>query len=403
MKAYTELDVKNAQIEKRLKIAQQSDEIKPSFVPLQLAKEMINKIPAKKPNDILVISDTGLLIETYRKWKNSNIIFLCHTKEAQEIANQLKVLSVFVPYLELDEWLKSEKIMKFDVIVENPPYQGLKGNQKFAPPIYQNFTQLIDFLKDGGYKASIHPTHWRWSGRPCYNKMKKTLFYFDILFLKTNLNVFSVTTDYYILKKQHTPNFLTNVNDSQHLNIKSYKDDLSQLTYVLNGVDTIISKYLKENLTYDNGYRKGKEKAFSYTTTSDKDNIYPYKAGTFLNNEKIAWFKKPHQHQFNEKILLSRIRKLNPYQDAGKYGVGGNCDYFLTETYNQEEKEILMKFLNGNVCAYIHKKFKPIPDDPNNNLSYLSKLDVKNLKNIKLKPEEINIINEITGEKKIIR
>lgn len=290
--------------------------------------------------------------------------------------------------------------MKFNLILINSPYQGEKnGKQKSAPQIYPKFIlKSLDMLIDNGYLASINPIHWRSSNNKQFKTLQNKLFYYDILYLNTNLIPFAnvaITVDYFILKKSNTENFVTKLGTGANINIKKYKNSLSNLTLELNGGDTIVTKYIKEKLSYDNGYRKGVSyPEFGRTNKKTKKNIYPHKAGTYLNDDRCMWYKNKHVDQNNKKILISSIRALRPMFDYGKYGAGPDCHYILVDKYSDKEINSLLSFLNSNIFKYIHKKMSATGEYNNfrNDLSYLSNLDIKNIDNIKLTQEEIDLI-----------
>lgn len=353
MKTYTELDVKNAQIEKKLKIAQQSDEIKPSFVPLQLAKEMINKIPAKKPNDILVISDTGLLIETYRKWKNSNIIFLCHTKEAQEIANQLKILSIYAPYSELDEWLKRDINMKFDVIIGNPPYQGEKrgGGVGSGNAIWQLFIELsFLLLKPNGYLASINPIQWRINPiDKKYQKVHDILMSKQFIYIKlfqTPWEKVGVVVDWYVVKNvNNEKEAIIDFVDCQ--NKKIIENEI--VNYGSKEVENIIKKVFQtdnNNLFLRKSF--GGLKKLDKTKPKGK---YKFAHGAQYTKNKWNFDEYPHIHQNNPKVIIAGVKEFRAIYDSGEIGISDHIHYILVR--NEKEGNFMVAIINSKLMNFI--------------------------------------------------
>jgi len=161
-----------------------SDPVKNVVVDFEtLGKEMLNKIPtASLRGDVLVLSDIGLLVAVMvyleeQNLSNDRVKFIAHTEEVHAAANQLGIVSKLVTYDKLNLFFSGDKgynyvtadnnIMKFDVIIGNPPYQHNK-NKRF----YIQFINVaFNVIKENGIILFVNPIGWLQN--KLFNKMKQ--------------------------------------------------------------------------------------------------------------------------------------------------------------------------------------------------------------------------------------
>jgi len=174
----------------RISEAIKSDTTKNVVVPFDtLGKEMIKNMNragrrSLLEGNILVVSDIGLLVAVLsfldeNERSSKHVKFIAHTKEVFDFANQLGVHSKLVPYDKLNLFFKCDKgynyvtatgiIMKFDVVIGNPPYNP-PSSAASGEIIWDKFViHCWTILSENGYISFVTPSGWR-------HKNKKTLF-----------------------------------------------------------------------------------------------------------------------------------------------------------------------------------------------------------------------------------
>jgi len=165
-------------------------DVKSAYVPFALGDIMVGKIPMSTMGDkILVVSDVGLLLAIMKRVKRlefdmSNVTFLCHTEKLRKYAQGLGIKTWFSPYNELDAFFREGRVytndgeiynlkddMKcFDVILGNPPYNGMKRTDipkhfdcflKTGFRTHYTFIACERFLlKDNGIMLFVTPHKW---------------------------------------------------------------------------------------------------------------------------------------------------------------------------------------------------------------------------------------------------
>lgn len=130
-----------------------------------LGEEMLDKVSLyatihpKSTYCTLNLTFVQLLIE--RGIPRANITFVTDCREKAELCKRYsKLVGVNVIH---DNYLTWSTIMKFDVIVGNPPYQTKSDSaNRNSQPVWGEFVkQSFCLLKDDGYLCLVHPSGWR--------------------------------------------------------------------------------------------------------------------------------------------------------------------------------------------------------------------------------------------------
>tara|TARA_R110000803_G_scaffold36122_2_gene77763 strand:+ start:153 stop:3482 length:3330 start_codon:yes stop_codon:yes gene_type:complete len=135
--------------------------------------------------------------------------------------------------------LEEEISMKFDVWVQNPPYQVKVGPKK-TEPIWQKFVKLgHENVKDGGYILSIHPSGWR-APKGRFSDVKELYLENQILSLTLNgydkgSETFGVGTAYdTVVLRKSKPSGLTSVVSDGKVD-EEVMVDLTKMPFIPNG------------------------------------------------------------------------------------------------------------------------------------------------------------------------
>lgn len=170
---------------------------------------------------------------------------------------------------------------KFDLIIQNPPYQIRKEGFKKTQPIWHLFVQKsLNILKNDGYMVMVHPSGWRNVDgifKETQNLLKsKQILELHIHNEKEGLKTFGAETryDYYILcNKIYYKETIIRCQD------KSFdKTDISKMEFIPNGmfykVSELIAKDKEErvNILYSRS-AYGTDKI---NMSKDKTDIFKY-------------------------------------------------------------------------------------------------------------------------------
>jgi hypothetical protein len=157
--------IKNQILTEKLTELYVSDSMKPAFAPVEtLAKEMVDR-------SILVLSDAGLLIAVLRRLKSEGLSidavrFVAHTEEVRDFVLKFGVQVELVCYNQLQDWLRKDMGLKFDIVVGNPPYQEASDlregeSKRSSIRLWEQFLKFgIESLHKGGDLMFITPAGW---------------------------------------------------------------------------------------------------------------------------------------------------------------------------------------------------------------------------------------------------
>lgn len=151
------------EMQRRLTELYANDDVKPTFTPVEtLAKEMVDRLPSMS-GSILVLSDAGLLIAVLRRLKaeglpKNGVLFIAHTEAVRDFVLKLGVAVELVCYNQIQDWLKKDMDMKFDIVIGNPPYQAHNG---ISSKLWVRFVIICEgILHDNGHMALVVPNSW---------------------------------------------------------------------------------------------------------------------------------------------------------------------------------------------------------------------------------------------------
>jgi hypothetical protein len=174
-------------------------------------------------------------------------LFLCAFDPKDEYA-----LNVYTgSFLEKDFDRHAKEIWgvdKFDIIVQNPPYQKESDNKKQTHPIWHFFIERsIKLLKKGGYLCAIHPSGWR-AVSGMFKGIQKEILKNQILSLKMKsvedgLQTFGaqIRFDFYCLQ-----NDIANSKKTKITGIDGETEEviLSNLEFIPNGAFNLVQRLM---------------------------------------------------------------------------------------------------------------------------------------------------------------
>lgn len=136
---------------------------------------------------------------------------------------------------------------KFDLIIQNPPYQIGKEGFRKTQPLWHLFVQKsLSLLKEDGYMVMVHPGIWR-DVDGIFKNIRENLTNLEILELnmintKDGFNLFgaNINIDYYIVRKNLNKNF-------KECLIKDYNGNI--INFCLVGVEFIPNSNVLETLS----------------------------------------------------------------------------------------------------------------------------------------------------------
>jgi hypothetical protein len=141
-------------------------------------------------------------------------------------------------------------IEKFDIIVQNPPYNNNTGNRGTGNTLWDKFViKAISQLIEGGYLVSINPDGWRGFKGTFKNVQtllrSKQLLYLEIHNKYDGQKTFGVSTTYDFYCLHNVPNKMFTKIKCQDGTIE--RVDLSKMEYIPNGMYKTFEKLITKN------------------------------------------------------------------------------------------------------------------------------------------------------------
>jgi hypothetical protein len=288
-------------------------------------------------------------MEGLKEWEPNEDLRLKHIIENQLYYGELQSRSVFSWLLAIDPYddyspnfywgsfLSDEfdyhiktvwKVEKFDLIIQNPPYQIQKDGFKKTQPLWHLFVEKsLSIVKDDKYMIMVHPSGWRNVDGVFKNTQNllrsKQILELSIQDEREGEKIFGATTgfDYYILKN--------NINDIKTKIIGETEGelDLSNLDFIPSDMFYLFDKLINNELekttilhsysayeTRKNYMHRDKTEEFKYpcvyTIQKDKTiNLF------YSNNKDNGHFNIP-------KVIWSNGKASNPIIDKdGQFGL----------------------------------------------------------------------------------
>jgi len=231
------------------------------FTPVELVKEMLDKIPEevwRNPESVFLDPCMGkgtFLIEIV-----SRLIYIYGytERDAKSRVYGYDVRVKYVNHLQRrgfvnvrhKDFLSEIFKMKFDAIVGNPPYQKRVGPNK-TEALWNKFVKKIFTVsKQGGYLALVHPSGWRnidGNFKEIQNLLKsKLMIYLKMYSDKQGMKIFkaSIIFDWYIVKN------IENIEINTEIicwDGKTHFLDIRKMEFIPNGnFEEIFSKLAKD-------------------------------------------------------------------------------------------------------------------------------------------------------------
>lgn len=185
------------------------------YTPLDLCNKMLNSINDLS-GDILVISNLEFLIQLKNKITLDKVYYATDCELKKRVAMNLGININNILNLQYNKEVIIATDMKFDIVVQNPPYNPNALWKKFVE-------KGIDMLKDDGKMVAIHPDSWRISSihNKLFNHLKEHISNLHICKFENFLNI-NISTDWYLYNKQKNNNLiLVSYCDSDYEELKT--------------------------------------------------------------------------------------------------------------------------------------------------------------------------------------
>lgn len=245
---------------------------------------------------------------------------------------------------------------KFDVIVQNPPYQMQKPGFKKTQPLWHLFVEKsLNILEEGGYMAAVHPSGWR-NVDGVFKNTQKMMLSKDILYLEMHdandgIKTFGAATryDFYCIKNTKTKNFITTIKcqDGTIENI-----NLNNWEFIPNGMFSEIEKLLakegEDRVEVLHSYSVYETRK-PYMSKKQSDEFkYPCVMNVNTkNNISCIWYSNTNQngHFRIPKVIFGRKCSGVFLDFDGRYGTAQDCTSIVdnVEKLSKISKALLNK------------------------------------------------------------
>lgn len=263
-------------------------------------------------------------------------------------------------------------VEKFDLVIQNPPYQKRNEGDRKPFPLWDKFVfKSFEILKDTGYMVMVHPNGWRnidGDFKYIQNLLRDKIIYINMNSVQVGEKIFGASTsfDYYLLAKSKSKG-PTEIND---FNNKTEYIDISKFEIIPNSEISLIYSFIA-------GENDNKVKVLhsysEYETrkshmSKSESNIYRYPCiYSILKNSHINIHYSCEKKSFFEpKVVFGNGANPTYYVDTnGDYGMtqfvfGVVGDIEIIKKALSEKRKIIdritqsTKFIstNGNPILY---------------------------------------------------
>ena len=219
---------------------------------------------------------------------------------------------------------------KFDVIVQNPPYQELKVGNKKSSSLWDKFVKkALNICFEGGYMVAVHPSGWRnVDGRfkDVQNLLKsKQLLYLEVHDKKDGIKTFGASTPYdFYCVKNDTNTMLTMVKCMEG---KTNYVDISKMEFIPNGMfdrfEKLIAKDGEERV--DILYSRSAYGNDKQHMSREEDDIFKYPCVYYTYKDGTKQLRYSSSNNFGHfgvsKVIWSQGISKPIVDDNGEYGV----------------------------------------------------------------------------------
>ena len=223
---------------------------------------------------------------------------------------------------------EKEQMIKFDVIIQNPPYNPNSLWKKFVE-------KGIELLNDNGQMVAIHPDSWRISS--IHNKicqhLKKHISELHLTGFNSFENI-NVTTDWYLYNKKKQDNCKIN-----YFNFETENINLANLHNILNFSTKSIPYSIINKIctSEDNGIIQMGRTGYHplYKKHDPINGIYKQCGtegrGTNWTNNDFSLTIEPNENQNLDKVVMSYTRRPRAKYFSANDNIGAvRVDYWLT-------------------------------------------------------------------------
>jgi methylase of polypeptide subunit release factors len=397
------------------------------FTPSELVREMLDKIPTsvwENPESLFLDPCMGTgtflieilkrLINIYGYSKEDAVSRVYGYDTLVKYVNRAKrrgLVNVFHK-----DFLNEEIIMKFDVVIGNPPYQSSTSETNSANALWVKFGDKVkDLVKEDGYMAFIHPDSWV-NYRETYDNSNKgrmtTKLYrarvFDVIkpffvWIGNSIRTqyfshvgvdFSIvigkkTTEKMPITLKHDSNVIIIDNLGKKLIPKTAKQEIIGIFDKLFNNNENFFKLLQNN---NSNFVSDTRKWIHISKEQSQQNIYPLcNTSSQYNKGQYLWSSIPHEFQNVSKVIFSDSGYSRPFYDEGIYGLSSHS-FGIKSDFEQSEKVIF--YLNSKTLNKILKYMGN--SGAESQLSVIKNMiPLINLEKINL-GDETSIVNNIT-------
>lgn len=295
------------------------------FTPWQLCFDMLGSVDIRNEHGVLVIGNLEFIFLLKRKIALDNVWFMtpCAVKKKTAIALGVDPKHI----LKMTYNIKELDVMKFDYVIQNPPY-----NPKAQ---WKKFVELgMDLVKDDGKMIIIHPATWRESSKykKLAEKIKNGISELHIMDYEAfKENKVATKTDWYVWQKGYTGE-----QEVTYSNGEKAKFDLRMTEWILRiPPDSIPARILKKIISDKHNGLIKKDMGHNlpihnpnglYKLCGGANNGTGWTVGNFVLTDV------PTEHQFENKVVISYTGKPRAHFFSKDDAIGvSRAIYWLTD------------------------------------------------------------------------